>query len=199
MPSSAANGRQLGRMPRSFAAVQPAFGGLVGILQRDQHALDQPERRQAQHQRQRYPEQQMQPERRAQRHLHPQRQADDDEADDQDDEDRRPVAGIGEGIVEAAIVQRLPTVRKPENSRPSPQRGQRPCRPAEIGSIGGQIALSSLMVPRGDPMDSRIPGNALDHERPTRRTRRAARAAPPHKMKATVQWPSIMRAADAQT
>ena len=42
-------------------------------------------------------------------------------------------------------MQRLPTVRKPENSRPSPQRGQRPCRPAEIGSMGGQIALSSLM------------------------------------------------------
>ena len=44
----------------------------------------------------------MQPERRAERHLHPQRQSDDDEADDQDDEHGRTVAGVGEGIVEAA-------------------------------------------------------------------------------------------------
>ena len=91
-------------------------------------------------QRQRYPNDEVQPQRRLVGDLHPQRQADDDEADDQDDEDRRAVAGVGEGIVEPAIAQRGATVRKPENSRPSPQRGQRPLRPAVIGSTGGPCA-----------------------------------------------------------
>ena len=64
------------------SSVELALGGLVGILQRDEHALDEPQRRQAKHQGQRYPDQEMQPERRTVGNLYPQSEADNHEADD---------------------------------------------------------------------------------------------------------------------
>ena len=45
----------------------------------------------------------MHPERRIEIDFHPERRPEHDKADDQDHENDRPVAGIGKGIVEAAI------------------------------------------------------------------------------------------------
>ena len=53
--------------------------------------------------------------------------------DDQDHEHRRPVAGVGRGQVEAAGLAAAATFRKPSNSGPSPQLGQRQASPASDG------------------------------------------------------------------
>ena len=54
--------------------------------------------------RERTPQQSVQPVRRRVAHLDDQRRADDDESRHQDDEDGRPVAGIGEVVVETADI-----------------------------------------------------------------------------------------------
>ena len=114
--------------------LEPAFGGLVMKLQRDQQALDRPQRPERHDQDQRQPQHRVHPIRRLVDHLGDQRGEHDDGAADQDDEHRRPVAGIGEVEIEPAGSQRARKPRKPWNSCPLPQRGQRPARPLAIGS-----------------------------------------------------------------
>ena len=80
--------------------------------------------------------------------------AGDDEADDQDDEDapgRRRHRRSRRSRPQAR--QRGASVRKPSNSRPSPQRGQRPRSPVAKGSCGGvgaRIFGHSSSPARGD-------------------------------------------------
>jgi hypothetical protein len=90
-------------------------------LQRDEDALQEAQRDQRKDDSQRNPKDEMYPERRIEGNLHPKRRADDDEADNEDDEDGRPVAGIGEGIVEPAI----------------------PAVPAQRQEAGEQLALAA--------------------------------------------------------
>ena len=71
-------------------------------LQRDQKRFHRAQRPQRDGKGQRQPQRGVQPERRLVFHFHDQRRGDDDRARDHDDEDRRPVAGVDEGIVEPA-------------------------------------------------------------------------------------------------
>src|SRR5665213_954490 len=68
------------------------------------------------------------------------------------------------------LAHRGPTVRKPSNRRPSPQRGQRPRQPTEIG-CGGERALSSGFM--GDPGRRPVAPNHLPS--PGRRLRSGVR------------------------
>ena len=116
---------------------RPVFGP-VPVLLGDHQALQRPEQADRQAEHQRNPEEGVQPVRRVEGELDEQRQADDDEADDHHDEDRRTVAGIGEGEIEPAdLAARRDGRGSPSNSRPSPQRGQRPRMPVATAGSGG--------------------------------------------------------------
>src|SRR5258705_13994810 len=89
---------------RSFrlAIDQPAFRGLVMVLQRDQKRLHRAQRQKRGRQDQRQPKRGVKPERRPVFYLDDQRAADDDGAGNHDDENRGAVAGVDKGIIEPA-------------------------------------------------------------------------------------------------
>ena len=74
----------------------------VAVLLGDEEALQRAEQAEGEDEDQRDPEERVDPVGRREGELDEEGEADDDEADDHDDEDRRAIAGIGEGKVEAA-------------------------------------------------------------------------------------------------
>jgi len=74
----------------------------VPELEGDEHALEGPKQEERKNERQGAPDNGVQPVRRLVEHFDQERRADDDKAGDEDDEDRGPIAGIGEAVVEAA-------------------------------------------------------------------------------------------------
>src|SRR6185437_5604033 len=114
--SSAWSRRGRARVPaRSLIApLKAAFGRLVMILQGDQQALERPQRAERDQQDEREPQRRVDPIRRLVEKFDDQRREHDDEAADQDHEHRRAVAGIGEAVIEAAMVASFP---QPEKSR----------------------------------------------------------------------------------
>jgi hypothetical protein len=82
--------------------LEPAFFGLVAILQRDQKTFRRPQQSYANHRRQRQKDDEMHPEGRLIDDLRPERRAEDDETGEEGHEDGRPVAGVDEVIIEMA-------------------------------------------------------------------------------------------------
>src|SRR5205085_12587370 len=74
------------------------------ILERNENALDRPQRRQARDYDQRQPESRVDPERRLIEHLDDECRKDDDESGNKHGEERRAVGRIGEGIIETAAL-----------------------------------------------------------------------------------------------
>ena len=80
--------------PVADSSLEPTLGRLVRELKGDEHALDEPQRDDAEEDDERPPDQEMQPEGRRHGELEPQRRAEDEEVADEDHEHRRAVAGV---------------------------------------------------------------------------------------------------------
>lgn len=82
------------------------------VLQSDQHPLEWPHERQAEHDRQRQPNQKMKPYRPTILDLDDERPTDHDEADEQDDERHRSIAAVLRGQIEAAYLTSIDDLQK---------------------------------------------------------------------------------------
>src|SRR5687768_15077891 len=97
----------------TIEVIEAALLGLKMVLQCDQKTLQRSQRRDTDDDRKRTPQQRVHPERRLVDELDDQRRTRDDEPGNEDDEHRRSVAGVGEGIIEAAGLAARPNCEQP--------------------------------------------------------------------------------------
>ncbi len=102
-------------------------------LQRDENALQWPQHAERHEQHQRNPQHGMHPVRRTPDEFDNDGKAHHEKSSDQDHEHRRPVAGIGEAIVEAADIAALREIEKPGKQLAPPATRAAATHSREIG------------------------------------------------------------------